>query len=140
MINQTSFANPVALANIPQGGMIAEIVNWLATVPSGETFPFKIYSIYGNDIDGTVDNFQFVFPVYMEEDSLTGPLVDSSRSTSVNTPIPVDAISGTYDCLTIIGTDDGSLISVMDYKIDSSVLTVEKALGATIVATEFFRV
>lgn len=132
-----TFADPVI---IPQGGMIAEIINWEATVPSGETFPFRIYSVYGNDIDGTPENFQFVLPNYMEEDVLTGPLVDSLRSTTVTSQIEVDAPIGTYDCLTMIGSDDGTIVTIMDFTIDLGILIIESGLGAAIIATEFFKV
>lgn len=134
MINQTSFSDPV----IPQGGAILEQVTWDATVPSGVTFPFVVFSGYGTGT--TVDNFVEKFYGFGFHDvPLTGPLVDARQTTPVGYIFEANAPIGTYDCLTMVGYEDEG-IWVIDWKIDPSILTIEPGLGASIISTSFSKV
>ena len=136
-INQTSLADPI----VPQGGAILETVIWDASVPSGTTFPFKVYSAYGNDVDGTPESFQESFYGYAFNDiPLTGPLVDARQTTLVGYLFESDAPIGTYDCLTIIGYEESGVIYILDWTIDLNVLTIEQVLAAGIVSTSFSKV
>lgn len=141
MINQTLFSDmgrrAMGYLTIPQGGRILETVSWLATVPTGVTYPFKVYSIFGNDTNGTVDGFQQIFYTHVEEAPLTGPLVGVMQNTDLVYYFPADAPIATYDCLTMVGYTEADLIYYFDFIIDSDIVTIEPGLTATIVATSF---
>ena len=128
-IRQSSFAAVM----VPIGGTIRETVGWEASVPGGATFDFYIFSVYGHDVDGTIDNFSQVFSGYIT----TGPIGSMSRPADtldmVIPSVPLD----TYDCLTMIGDYDGTTVYAFDYVIDTEVLIVETPLGATITSTGF---
>ena len=135
MINQTSFVATV----IPQGGAINEVVTWDASVPSGETFPFAVFSGYGSGTDPST--FVEAFRGFGKHDwPLTGPLVDARQVTNVGYIFDSTAPVGTYDCLTMVGYIDLGQIHFIDWKIDTGILTIEAGLSATIVSTSFAKV
>jgi len=131
----TSFSDPI----IPQGGTILETVTWDASVPSGVTFPFVVFSGYGTGT--TPDNFDEKFYGFGYSNvPLTGPKVNARQETYVGYIFEDDAPIGTYNCLTIVGYLDGETIMILDWKIDASILTIEAGLGATIISTYFEQV
>ncbi len=123
------------MVTIPIGGTVRETVGWESSVPSSATFDFYIFSIYGHDVDGTLENFSQTFSGYIT----TGQIGSMSREDDLDMVIPEVPID-TYDCLTMVGDFDGSTIYAFDSKIDLGVLTIELSLGATILNTDFMTV
>ncbi len=136
-INQTSFGDPVTLGAgiIPQGGTIQDSVDWEASVPTGTSFTFRVYSFYGVDVDGTPESFSQIFGMWAQR-IVTGPS-ETPWTNNLQKVIPIDAPLGTYDCLTIVGYEEATQIFMFDFKIDLDVMTVESGLGATIISTAF---
>ena len=67
-------------------------------------------------------------------------MCDGKSDRGVGYIFQADAPLGTYDCLTMVGYEEGGLMYYYDWKIDPSVLTIEAGLGATIISTSFSKV
>lgn len=128
-INQTTFGTP-----IPEGGVVDEQVGWEATVPTGTTFTFAIYGVFGHGT--TIENFVAVFGGNYVERTETGP-ISVSFIDHIQTQIPVGVPTGDYDCLTMVGYIEGDQMYYFDFRIDPAI-TVEVGLGATIINPPLF--
>lgn len=133
-INQTSFGAGI----IPQGGTIQDSVNWIAQAPTGVTFTFRVYSLYGKDVNGTPEAFTQIFGMWAQR-IVIGPS-GVTYTDKLQKVIPTDAPLGIYDCLTIVGYEEAAQIFMFDWQIDKSVMTVEVGLGATIISTAFAKI
>jgi len=95
---------------------IRETINWEASVPNhGVTeHTFYLLSLYGTDIDGTLENFQIEKGVYMK---VTTPSMSRSDNLTCSEVTK-------FDCLTIIAENyDGSTISgIYDWEIKKNVI------------------
>lgn len=136
MINQTSFAEPMTLSDVPRGGTIRETISWEGIVPGAMSYPFYLLSFYG--VGTTMEEIlsQVVAYNYITQ-FVEGP--GQSLQSQIDTPIAVDAPVGTFSCATIIadGFDGATITGIYDSKVDANVLTITPGLGATIISTSF---
>ena len=136
MINQTSFADPITLADVPRGGTIRETLFWEGTVPGISSHTFTLLSFYGTGITESEILANVIAYNYITGE-IFGP--GQSMQSEIDTIIAEDAPIGTFSCATFIAEGfDGSTISgIYDSKLDANVLTITPGLGANIISTSF---
>ena len=133
MINKTSFADPITLADVPQGGTMREIVNWVGDLGGDPSHTFYIGSFYG-----TGTTFEDILMSVVASNYITVTISDNiQRQNFIDTIIQANAPPGTYSCFTVIAEyiDENIVSEFYDEVIDLNVLTIVQPIGATIIDT-----